>query len=75
MPRWRPARIPNIRAAQKPPFPPFNKETFASQLVWLVIFFVALYVLMSRLALPRIGGIIEARSARDRRRSRRGASG
>jgi F-type H+-transporting ATPase subunit b len=48
----------------KPPFPPFNKETFASQLVWLVVFFVALYVIISRLAIPRIGGIIEARSAR-----------
>jgi F-type H+-transporting ATPase subunit b len=46
----------------KPPFPPFNKETFASQLVWLVIFFVALYVIISKLAIPRIGGIIEARS-------------
>lgn len=48
----------------KPPFPPFNKETFASQLVWLVVFFVALYVIISKLAIPRIGGIIEARSAR-----------
>ena len=47
---------------EKPPFPPFNKETFASQLVWLVIFFVALYVIISKLAIPRIGGIIEARS-------------
>jgi len=46
----------------KPPFPPFNKETFASQLVWLVIFFVALYVIISKLAIPRIGGIIEART-------------
>ena len=48
----------------KPPFPPFNKETFASQLVWLVIFFVALYVIISKLAIPRLGGIIEARSQR-----------
>ena len=48
----------------KPPFPPFNKETFASQFVWLVIFFVALYVIIARLAIPRLGGIIEARSAR-----------
>jgi F-type H+-transporting ATPase subunit b len=46
----------------KPPFPPFNKETFVSQLVWLVIFFVALYVIISKLAIPQIGGIIEARS-------------
>ena len=29
-------------------FPPFQKETFASQLVWLVLVFVALYLLMSR---------------------------
>jgi F-type H+-transporting ATPase subunit b len=48
----------------KPPFPPFNQETFASQLVWLAIFFIALYVIVSRFAIPRIGGIIEARSAR-----------
>jgi F-type H+-transporting ATPase subunit b len=46
----------------KPPFPPFNKETFVSQLVWLVIFFVALYAIISKLAIPRLGGIIEARS-------------
>ena len=48
----------------KPQFPPFNKETFASQLVWFVIFFIALYVLIGRFAIPRIGGIIEARRNR-----------
>src|SRR2546423_14268186 len=42
-------------------FPPFQKETFASQLVWLALIFVALYLLMSRIALPRIGSILEAR--------------
>ena len=45
-------------------FPPFDKSTFASQLVWFVIFFVALYVIIARLAIPRIGGIIEARRNR-----------
>ena len=48
----------------KPQFPPFNKETFASQLVWFVIFFIALYVLIGRFAIPRIGGIIETRRGR-----------
>ena len=47
----------------KPAFPPFQKETFASQLIWLALFFIGLYVLMSRVALPRVGGIIAARSA------------
>src|SRR4051812_38028557 len=45
-------------------FPPFLKETFASQILWFVITFVALYLLMSRVALPRIGGILEARKGR-----------
>ena len=48
----------------KPQFPPFNKETFASQLVWFAIFFIALYVLIARFAIPRLGGIIEARRGR-----------
>jgi F-type H+-transporting ATPase subunit b len=42
-------------------FPPFQKDTFASQLIWLAITFVALYLLMSRIALPRIGAILENR--------------
>lgn len=42
-------------------FPPFEAETFASQLFWFAITFVALYLIVSRLALPRVGGIIEAR--------------
>ena len=48
----------------KPAFPPFAKETFASQLVWLAITFVALYLLISRIAVPRIGGILEERTKR-----------
>lgn len=45
-------------------FPPFDPSTFGSQLLWLAIAFGALYLLMSRVALPRIGEILEVR--RDR---------
>jgi F-type H+-transporting ATPase subunit b len=45
----------------KAPFPPFQKDTFASQLVSLVIAFVALYLIVSRIALPRVGGLLDAR--------------
>jgi F-type H+-transporting ATPase subunit b len=45
-------------------FPPFDAHTFASQLLWLLIAFVALYALMSRWALPRVGAIIENRQQR-----------
>src|SRR5262245_11169491 len=48
----------------KATFPPFARETFASQLVWFAVFFILLYLLMSRLALPRIGGILAARRGR-----------
>jgi F-type H+-transporting ATPase subunit b len=42
-------------------FPPFESSTFASQLVSLVIAFVALYIIVSRIALPRVGAVIDAR--------------
>jgi F-type H+-transporting ATPase subunit b len=45
----------------KAPFPPFQKDTFASQLVSLVIAFVALYLIVSRIALPRVGKTIDDR--------------
>ncbi len=45
-------------------FPPFQKETFGSQLLWLAIAFGALYLVASKLALPRVGGIIADRRAR-----------
>lgn len=42
-------------------FPPFDSSTYAGQLFWLFVVFGALYVLMSKLALPRIAGILEER--------------
>ena len=45
-------------------FPPFNPHTFSSQLIWLAITFGALYLLLKRVALPRVGEVINER--RDR---------
>ena len=45
-------------------FPPFDSTTFASQLFWLALAFIALYLLMSRIALPRIGSILDSRRQR-----------
>jgi len=46
------------------PFPPFDRQTFPSQLLWLALTFVALYLMMSRIALPRIDQILEDRRSR-----------
>src|SRR5260370_36627651 len=45
----------------KAPFPPFQKDTFASQLVSLLIAFAALYLIVSRIALPRVGSLLDER--------------
>jgi F-type H+-transporting ATPase subunit b len=42
-------------------FPPFEKDTFASQLVSLAVAFVALYLIVSRIALPRVGSLLDQR--------------
>jgi F-type H+-transporting ATPase subunit b len=45
-------------------FPPFRKDTVASQLFWFAITFIALYVFMAKIGLPHVGGIIQERHGR-----------
>lgn len=59
-----PATTHGTETHGKAPFPPFQKEHFASQLVSFAIAFVLLYVIVSKFALPRVGGIIEARQGK-----------
>jgi F-type H+-transporting ATPase subunit b len=41
--------------------PQLDFGTFPSQIFWLIVALIALYYIMSRVALPRIAGAIEAR--------------
>ena len=59
-----PAAHTEVPGDHKAAFPPFQRETFASQLVWFAITFVVLYALVAKLALPRVGGIFAARRER-----------
>lgn len=45
-------------------FPPFQTENFVPQLVWLALTFGTLYLVLSRVALPRIGSILHERESR-----------
>jgi F-type H+-transporting ATPase subunit b len=44
--------------------PQFDPTTFPTQLFWLVVTFVALYVLMVYVALPRVTEVLDARRER-----------
>ena len=54
-------------AQQAPGMPQFNPEYYPSQLFWLAISFGLLYLILSRVALPRIGEVIEERRDRIQR--------
>ena len=42
--------------------PQFDPSSFASQLFWLAVMFAALYWVVARLAVPRIGEVLEQRA-------------
>lgn len=49
--------------AEKAAFPPFDPWHFPSQIFWLVVLFGTLYIVLSRIILPRIGNTLERRES------------
>lgn len=50
-----------VPAQQPAGFPPFKTETYPSQIFWLAVTFAVLFVVMWRIAGPRINGVITSR--------------
>jgi F-type H+-transporting ATPase subunit b len=60
-----PATTTTTEQPHKPAgFPPFKTETFPAQFFWLTITFAVLFIVMWRIAVPKIGGIIGDRKAK-----------
>ena len=57
-------QVPGGAAHEGGAFPPFDPAHFSSSLIWLAITFGLLYLLMSRIALPRMENILSARRAK-----------
>ncbi|MEO1796651.1 MAG: F0F1 ATP synthase subunit B' [Pseudomonadota bacterium] len=49
-------------AASSPGMPQLDFATFPHQILWLVITIVVIYFILSRVALPRIGGVLAERA-------------
>ncbi len=56
--------VPGGPAHEGGAFPPFDSNNFAAELIWLALTFGAIYLLMSKIALPRVGNILAARKAK-----------
>jgi F-type H+-transporting ATPase subunit b len=50
--------------AAAPAMPQLNPKTMATQLFWLAVTFITLYFLMAKVALPKVGAVIDARADR-----------
>jgi F-type H+-transporting ATPase subunit b len=53
--------VPGGPAHEGGTFPPFDSNNFAAELIWLTITFGLIYLLMSKIALPRVANILAAR--------------
>ena len=49
------------QAADAPGMPQLNFETWGNQIFWLLLALLAIYFILSRVALPRIGGVLAER--------------
>lgn len=52
----------NGAAAAAPGMPQLDFSTWGNQIFWLVIALIAIYLILSRVALPRIGAVLAERS-------------
>jgi F-type H+-transporting ATPase subunit b len=57
------AGVSGAATAAEGGMPQLNPHDFTPQIVWLVVTFVALYLVMSKLAIPAISGTMEKRQA------------
>ncbi len=51
-----------VAAGVPPGMPQLDFSTFANQIFWLVVTLVVIYLVLTRVALPRIGGILAERA-------------
>jgi F-type H+-transporting ATPase subunit b len=59
--------IPQAKAASGeagPKLPQLDVQTYASQIFWLIVSFIVLYFLVSKVAMPRISEVLEERQER-----------
>src|SRR3990170_484006 len=50
---------------KKSGLPQLNPADFSPQLIWLALTFVVLYLILARVALPRIGEVLDERRERE----------
>ncbi|MFY0647774.1 F0F1 ATP synthase subunit B' [Sulfitobacter geojensis] len=52
----------SAEVASAPGMPQLNPEHWSNQIFWLVLALIAIYLILSRVALPRIGAVLAERS-------------